>query len=227
LLDAYFERMAIRDESPEEFTFESESHDDSPRRNAREDEVDHLAYIARRDWELGWNAQPGDKLKELAMSGMFFQYFAADVGTDIFAQMYALTSFPCPLQLIVYRGNRSWPFKIIMKCPTDPVEKQLRTYKPVSDFMIAKSNIPRLLVEVNSRPREEWPSNLVRMILMGAAVVRFANRFLTRFAGRFVLFAMYIWDDGKVTRYSLFQKQCNQSVCWTSYVYLNSLAELL
>ena len=101
-----------------------------------------------------------------------------------------------------------------MKCPNVEESKdQLRTFRPSSDFMIAKSNLPRLLVEVNSEQRAEWPKDLVRMILMGAAVVRFANKFLARFAGRFVLMAIYIWDDGKVSRYSLFQEAGDESVC--------------
>jgi hypothetical protein len=63
------------------------------------------------------------------------------------------------------------------------------------------------------------------MLLMGAAVVRFANTFLDKFmeAKDFVLFAMYIWDDGRVTRYSLFQGPNNQ-VCWSLYI-LSSQAE--
>jgi len=55
------------------------------------------------------------------------------------------------------------------------------------------------------------------MLLTGAAVVRFANKFLDTFKKKkdFVLFAMYIWDSGKVTRYTLFQEPEESSVCWT------------
>ncbi len=107
-----------------------------------------------------------------------------------------------------------------MKCPNiENINEQLRTFRPYSDFMVYKSNLPRLLVEVNSKQRtEEWPEDLVRMLLMGAAVVRFANKFLHRFKGKFVLFAMYIWDNGRVTRYSLFQEPTDNAVCWTPYV---------
>ncbi len=105
-----------------------------------------------------------------------------------------------------------------MKYPTSNVKEQLRTWRPSSDFMVFKSNLPRLLVEVNSKPRTEWPDDLVRMFLMGASVVRFANKFLDRFAGKFVLFAIYIWDTGEVTRYSLFQEPSDNKVCWTSYI---------
>jgi hypothetical protein len=100
-----------------------------------------------------------------------------------------------------------------------------RTYQPCSDFMISSLNskLPRLIVEVNSKPKKtppDKPGDLVRMLLMGASVVRFANRFLARFKERFdfVLFAIYISDDGTATRYSLFQKQGDNNVRWTSYV---------
>jgi len=46
------------------------------------------------------------------------------------------------------------------------------------------------------------------MLLQGAAVVRFANRFLNEFKDKqdFVLVAMFIEDDGKVVSYSLFER---------------------
>jgi hypothetical protein len=104
-----------------------------------------------------------------------------------------------------------------MKCETIENEsEQLRKYQPRSDFFISKLNLPRLLVEVNSKPKKEWPEDLVRMLLTGAAIVRFANGFLDAFmvAKNFVLFAIYIWDNGKVSRYSLFQEPNNPEVCW-------------
>ena len=59
------------------------------------------------------------------------------------------------------------------------------------------------------------PEDLIRMLLTGAAVVRFANGFLDTFMKNkdFVLFAMYIWSNGKVTRFSLFQEPNKQKVC--------------
>jgi hypothetical protein len=57
------------------------------------------------------------------------------------------------------------------------------------------------------------------MLLSGAAVVRFANKFLDRFAADrdFVLFAIYIWSDSKASCYSLFQMRDSPQVCWTLY----------
>jgi hypothetical protein len=59
------------------------------------------------------------------------------------------------------------------------------------------------------------PEDLVRMLLMGAAIVRFANRFLDRFMAdkNFVLCALYVWDGGEATRCSLFQELNRPEVC--------------
>lgn len=88
------------------------------------------------------------------------------------------------------------------------------------DLIVLKSSLPQLLVEVDSKPKKDRPEDLVRMLLYGAAIVRFANGFLDTFMAdkNFVLFAIDIWDDGKVSRYSLFQEQNNPEVCWTSYI---------
>jgi hypothetical protein len=119
----------------------------------------------------------------------------------------------------LYRSDEQWPFTLITKCQSDR-EKQHREFQPHSDFLVSKSDLPRLLVEVHSKPKQRWPEDLVRMILCGAFVVRMANMFLDRFIKEknFVLFAMYIWEDGKVTRYSLFQKLGESKVWWTWYI---------
>jgi len=52
------------------------------------------------------------------------------------------------------------------------------------------------------------------MLLQGAAIVRFANTFLNTFkAKNFVLVAIFVHDDGKATRYFLFQRQNDRTVC--------------
>jgi len=62
------------------------------------------------------------------------------------------------------------------------------------------------------------------MLLMGAAVVRFANNFSDAFQEEknFVLCALFIYDDGDATRFTLFQKQSDQAVCCV--LYINELA---
>ena len=51
--------------------------------------------------------------------------------------------------------------------------------------------------------------DLIRMLTTGAFIVRFANHFLSAFCQEknFVLCAIYIWDNGTATRYTLFQQQ--------------------
>ncbi|KAH9993369.1 hypothetical protein BJV77DRAFT_362148 [Russula vinacea] len=142
------------------------------------------------------------------MTAMFFHYFALNTGKSITARM----------------SNQSWPFELITKCESISVQDQLRKYRPHSDFLILKSKLPRLLVEVNSNTKTDRPEDLVRMLVTGAAVVRFANKFVDRFMANknFVLCAMYIWDSGKVTRYSLFQDSYGPEVrCHEANHYLD------
>jgi hypothetical protein len=154
------------------------------------------------------------------MSGIFF-YFAFHAGGTVlrYPPTYLL-----PLVTIyhrLYKGDQSWPFNLITKCETVRAEDRLRQYQPRSDLLVLKSNLPRLLVEVNSKPKTERPEDLVRMLLAGATVVRFANEFVDKFkaAKNFVLFTIYIWGYGEVTRFSLFQEPNNREVCcWTSYI---------
>jgi hypothetical protein len=75
-------------------------------------------------------------------------------------------------------------------------------------------------VNSNSKPKKDRPEVLVQMLLMGAAVVRLANKFLDRFreSKNFVLFAVYVWGDGTVRRFSLFQVPGRTQVCWTLYM---------
>ena len=53
------------------------------------------------------------------------------------------------------------------------------------------------------------------MLVQGAAIVRFANIFLNTFKAKksFVLVAIYVYDDGRATRNSLFQQQNDRTVC--------------
>jgi hypothetical protein len=58
------------------------------------------------------------------------------------------------------------------------------------------------------------------MLVLGAAIVRFANKFLDDFTTNknFVLFAVYIWDNAEVARYALFQGSDSAEVCRTLYI---------
>jgi hypothetical protein len=72
-----------------------------------------------------------------------------------------------------------------MKCEAFSVHQQSR-----SDLLVMKSSLPRLLIQVNLKPRKQSPEDFVRFILAGAAVVRFANTSLDAFEKKFVLFAI-------------------------------------
>ncbi|SRR6266403_2602210 len=134
-------------------------------------------------------------------------------------RMCSFACLRCLRFIVAYRSNELWPFNLITKCETVRREEQLREFRPRSDFFVSKSRLPRLIVVVNSKPKKDWPEDLVRMLLSGATIIRFANKFLDRFkaAKNFVLFAIYIWEDGKVSRYSLFQKPNDPRVCRTLY----------
>ncbi len=151
------------------------------------------------------------------MNSIFFDDFVinADAGGTVGVQQCALTYLPSLVMIYrcLYRDH-SWPFSLIMKFETGPEAGKLRKYLPRSDLLVFKSTLPRLLVQVNSTPRAERPEDLTRMLLCGAAVVCFANKFLDKFmeAKDFVLLAMYIWEYGKATRYSLYQKPNSPTV---------------
>ena len=58
------------------------------------------------------------------------------------------------------------------------------------------------------------------MLLEGAAIVRFANTFLDAFKAKkdFILVVIFVWDDGQVSRCSLFQQQHDNAVRCASYI---------
>jgi hypothetical protein len=97
--------------------------------------------------------------------------------------------------------------------------EELRQYRPRSDFLVlrSESTLPRVLVEVNSTsvPTNGFPKDLIRMLITGAFIVRFANKFVRGYKEHktFVLCAMFVWDDGSVNRYTLFQQEQQQQNC--------------
>ncbi|KAI0245957.1 hypothetical protein BJV78DRAFT_1381972, partial [Lactifluus subvellereus] len=172
----------------------------------------HTAYIASEGWENFWQGtEPLGYAQEEHLANAIFFNFVLNVPED------GMTT----AQL---RGT-PWPFDLIMKCvAVQPIKEQLRMYKPRSDLLILKSTLPRLLVEVNSSETEEWPPpDLIRVLLKGAAIVRFANTFLDAFKKKdFVFVAIFMRDSVRATRYTLFQKQNGQAVYYTEkFFWLN------
>jgi hypothetical protein len=218
-VDTYFGPLNVEDGLPEEFISESES-----RRHADHLEVTHLAYIACGAWENFWKGRLGKTLKEPSMNAAFFYYFALitlQTSKSITVLTYALTCLPALITIYsrLYRSQKPTFVKLIVKRAIRNEKEELRKFQPRSDLLVSKFTLPRLLVEVNSKPKTDWPEDLVRMLLTGAAVVRFANRHLNGFMAdkNFVLIAIYIWDNGEVYCYSLFQVPNNPEVCLTLY----------
>jgi hypothetical protein len=99
-------------------------------------------------------------------------------------------------------------------------QEQLRTFKPRNALVILKSTLPRLLVDVQSTRTDKVPPELARMLLEGAAIVRFANISLDAFKAKkdFILVTAFVWNDGTVFQYSLFQQQYDNAVRRTLYI---------
>jgi len=111
------------------------------------------------------------------------------------------------------------PLQLIVQCAANVPNDDLRVYNPRSDFLLAKSTLPRLLVEVNCTGMGiDWPEDLIRMLLSGASIVRFTNKFLKPFREhkKFILVAIFIRNTGEANRYNLFQLENDKkSVCCT------------
>ncbi|KAI0291879.1 hypothetical protein BC826DRAFT_466259 [Russula brevipes] len=75
------------------------------------------------------------------------------------------------------RRNSDWPLDVVLKC--EGSDEKLRKYRPRSDTLLSNSALPRLLVEVNSSASTYGsPPERIRMLITGAFIVRFANKFV-------------------------------------------------
>ncbi|KAF8441765.1 kinase-like domain-containing protein [Boletus edulis BED1] len=159
-------------------------------------EVMHTAYhVASYEWQRYWQPDGPYRrpLKEHVMDLVFF-------GVLLMAKN----------RTAVALRDKNWPITVVVKRDND---NDLRQYCPRSDFLISNSTFPRLLVEVNSTSQDSWPKDLIRMLTTGDFVVRFANKFVSTFRQKnFVLCAVFIWDNGTATRYTLFQNQNDDMV---------------
>ena len=93
-------------------------------------------------------------------------------------------------------------------------------YKPHNHFLVTKSTLLQLLIEVNSDfTTIDWPEDHLQMLLLGASIVYFTNKFLKPFQEdkKFVLIAIFIWQNGKVIQHTLFQCTNVLLVCYTFY----------
>lgn len=79
----------------------------------------------------------------------------------------------------------SWQRSTTVEIPAyHPSREAAFTYRLRSDFLFLKCDLPRLAVEVNSYPPGSDPLYHHRLMLRGACIVRFANKFLDAYKGK-------------------------------------------
>jgi hypothetical protein len=115
--------------------------------------------------------------------------------------------------MLFVSGDHPWPFMLLMNVQDEDTEG-LYTYRPKSDFLMMKNELPRLLVEVNSKAAGAIPADQYRMLLQGASIVRIANAHLGAYRTKkdFTMMAVYIDDHGIADRTILYQKKDDKKV---------------
>ncbi|KAH9041678.1 kinase-like domain-containing protein [Lactarius pseudohatsudake] len=175
-----------------------------------EEEVIHLSQISSlykaKYWEPRQHGRGTRLFKEKDANWLFFFIIADHIDSHSSNSNIATDRTP---RLSAKLGQESWPFSLVIK-----VEGRYHTYRPRSDFLVLKFDLPRMAVEVNSTPRDESAVDLYRMIIQGASVVRFANTTLDMYntEKNFVFVAIYISGDGQAHRYVLYQKKGSNEV---------------
>ena len=95
------------------------------------------------------------------------------------------------------------------------VEQDYYTYKPQSDFLVLKFNLPRLGLAVAVNPPDSISDmGHHRLILQGASIVRFANSSLEAYKEdkNFIFMAVFVCDDGQADRYLIYQIKGSDAV---------------
>ena len=101
------------------------------------------------------------------------------------------------------RGN--WPFGLTVTVESE--EKTKYRYTPRSDFHVSVDGLVHLMVEVQSERDEK---DRYRMLLQSACAARVGRKIYGR---PFIVMALYIQNNGIVTRYLLFQGGDDTKVC--------------
>ncbi|KAH9052028.1 hypothetical protein EDB83DRAFT_2521895 [Lactarius deliciosus] len=112
-------------------------------------------------------------------------------------------------KITVKLGQDSWPFQITVQVRR---KKENHTYKPRSDFLILKFGLLQVAVEVNSNRLNKPATDLYRLLLQGASIVRLANTLDAYKDKSFVFVAIYISATGLVDRYLLYQKRDSRTI---------------
>ncbi|KIY46365.1 hypothetical protein FISHEDRAFT_75703 [Fistulina hepatica ATCC 64428] len=150
----------------------------------------HIVDLASRSWQTIWQGNP--------LRPQIHSPLKEDLAHAMYFALLKLHLPPKYETIAMQGGNAPWPFHLLVE-RTDPRD-QIRKYQPKSDFLVLKSNFPRLIVEVNSVPTSnaeaEFPKDLVRMLLQSADTEK-----------NFVLVAFYIRAQGTVDRFILFEEK--------------------
>ncbi|KAF9495499.1 hypothetical protein BDN71DRAFT_865655 [Pleurotus eryngii] len=181
-------------------------------RDAKLQEVLHIDSLASMPWQSVWQRSISPLKEPLANAMCFFPVFFTCSDPQYVRNKVTATL-----------GTSNWSFPLIMKKNLTPGRTEIRSYLPRSDFRISYQNLPRVLVEVDSTPSltDPWPRDLVRMLLCGASVVRFANGFIDPFKQQknFVLAAIYIGQTGSVQWHTLYQNRNEPKVRYKTEVF--------
>jgi hypothetical protein len=114
------------------------------------------------------------------------------------------------------RGHQAWLLQLLVQVEAagpgrDP---EVCTYQPCSDFLIQKSSLLRLAIEVNSTASDRPPKDQHRLMIQGASIVKLANTSLGAYKEKksFIFVAIYIHNTGLTDRYLLYQKRESDTV---------------
>ncbi|KAH9047370.1 hypothetical protein EDB84DRAFT_1461487 [Lactarius hengduanensis] len=172
-----------------------------------EQEVFHLIQISSlykaKYWETGKNMNIR-LFKECDANWLLFFMIADHI--DSHSSSIATDGTP---RLSAKLGQEWWPFELVIK-----VGKLYHTYRPKSDFLALKFDLPRMAVEVGSTLLGQSPVDHDRLLIQAASVVRFANTTLDTYKTEknFVFVAIYISVYGRALRYVLYQKKGSNDV---------------
>ncbi|KAH9015370.1 hypothetical protein EDB85DRAFT_2156742 [Lactarius pseudohatsudake] len=120
----------------------------------------------------------------------------------VYSILSRCTDLSPPLANTTFRFGTPWAFGLAVKVPHE--SSHLFQYVPRSDFSISLSDLPHLLLEVNSDAEKKRDMN--RMLLQASCLVRLGNALLANSQTSFFVKAIYIDGEYEAIEYTLFQR---------------------
>ncbi|KAH9017866.1 hypothetical protein EDB85DRAFT_2154902 [Lactarius pseudohatsudake] len=120
----------------------------------------------------------------------------------VYSILSRCTDLSPPLANTTFRFGTPWAFGLAVKVPHE--SSGLFQYVPRSDFSISLSDLPHLLLEVNSDAEKKRDMN--RMLLQASCLVRLGNALLANSQTSFFVKAIYIDGEYEAIEYTLFQR---------------------